>query len=453
MTAQSHIPNYSAKILQLACSRRLVLHVNKFQPRTKLLHMSDINSSNSNSNGKQSAEEQVATPSGQLTPAKSNQLSIKQKVGDAANSWLAKNRNLVLRQTPVWAQAMVGILVGLGGIALIGAFVFKIDEVVTVQGQLKSIGGTVEVKTPAGGRVSEVLFKDGEFVKRGQLLMRFDTRQAAEEKYSLTNLITLEETQLVGRLATISSQTETIKSRLEVLNKKLETKITITNDLQMLVAQGGFQKLQFLEQLDQLFDLRKQITEVQEQFSQLELQANLIKLETRKSIGQMRTKLKAIDLQLQYKNVVAPASGIVFDPKSRVEGVLNAGERILSIVSQDGLYAEVFVPNKDIGFVKTGQEAMVRVDAFPFSRYGELDGKVKQIAADALPPNQSQRFYRFPVKLELDRSYLESRGAKIPLQSGMSVTSNLKLRDKRVISLISDLLVDQTDSIKSLRQQ
>jgi len=111
------------------------------------------------------------------------------------------------------------------------------------------------------------------------------------------------------------------------------------------------------------------------------------------------------------------------------------------------------VPNKDIGFVKTGQIAKVRVDAFPFTRYGELEGRVAQIGADALPPDESANFYRFPVKLMLDRSYLQSDGVKIPLRSGMAITANLKLREKRVISLISDLLVDQTESVKTLRQQ
>ena len=144
---------------------------------------------------------------------------------------------------------------------------------------------------------------------------------------------------------------------------------------------------------------------------------------------------------------------MIFDPKVRPDGVVAAGETMLKLVPQRGLYAEVFVPNKDIGFVKTGQEAKVRVDAFSYSRYGELKAKVTQIGADALEPDQVQNFYRFPVKLELNRDYLESQGVRIPLRSGMAITTNLKLREKRVISLISDLLVDQTDSVKSLRQQ
>ena len=62
-------------------------------------------------------------------------------------------------------------------------------------------------------------------------------------------------------------------------------------------------------------------------------------------------------------------------------------------------------------------------------------------------------FYRFPVKLTLEHFFLESKGVQIPLKPGMSITTNLKLRDKRVISLVSDLLVDQTDSVRSIRQQ
>ena len=117
------------------------------------------------------------------------------------------------------------------------------------------------------------------------------------------------------------------------------------------------------------------------------------------------------------------------------------------------MHAEVFVPNQDIGFVKSGQQAKVRIDAFPFTRYGELDAQVSHIGADALEPSKVMSYYRFPVKLRLQSNYLEKDNIKIPLKSGMSITTNLKLRDKRVISLISDLLVDQTDSVRSIRQQ
>lgn len=366
-------------------------------------------------------------------------LSAKQVVGDAAEKWLARNRSLVLRQTPVWAQSLAVIFIAMGSIAVIGGIFFKIDEVITVSGQLEAINGTTDVKTPAGGKVAAVFFKDGEFIRKGQKLVRFDTRQAADEKATLSALILLEQKDLNNKKGILGE-------RLSVLAQKVNTNEGIVRELKGLVDKGGFQRVQYLQQLDQLFELKSQLQSVKLEMSRITLEAD-------KSIGQMRNKLRSAELQLQYQNVTAPASGIVFEPKVRVDGVLQAGETILTIVPQQGLKAEIFVSNKDIGFVKTGLMAKVRVDAFPFTRYGELEGKVYQIGADSLPPSEIANYYRFPVKLSLNRSFLKSQGVVIPLRSGMAITANLKLREKRVISLISDLLVDQTESVKGLRQQ
>ena len=382
-----------------------------------------------------------------------NQSTIKEKVGDAANNWLARNRSLVLRQTPVWAQSLAILMIGLGGIIVVGGILFRIDEVVTVVGQLKSIGGTVEVMTPAGGSVSQVFFKDGDYVDLGEPLIRFDTRQAASDKKLLTSQINYEKKQLQTALKTLESQQVTLRGQSDVLQKRLETQAMMLNEMKILVEQGGFQRMQYLERQDQIYGLKKQLADLEEQKNRINLESERLSLENRKSIDQLKTQLTKVDLQLQYQNVVSPISGIIFDPRVRKESVIAGGERILSIVPQEGLYAEVFVPNKDIGFIKIGQEAKVRVDAFPFSRYGDIPSTVTQIAADALSPTSENNFYSFPVKLQLKRSTLESNGISIPLKPGMSITTNLKLRDKRVISLISDIFVDQTDSVRSIRQQ
>ena len=198
---------------------------------------------------------------------------------------------------------------------MLGIF-FHIDEVVTVQGQLKSIGGTVEVKTLAGGRVAEVLFSDGEAVTKGQLLLRFDTRQAADEKETLTRLIALEESQLKTQLETLQSQQTTLAGRKDVLQQRLTTQSTILEEMEGLVAVGGFQRLQFLQQQDQLFELQNQLSDLKEQENRLKLQSDAVQLESRKSIDQMRNRLSEAELQLQYQNVMAPVSGVVFDPQA-----------------------------------------------------------------------------------------------------------------------------------------
>ena len=101
--------------------------------------------------------------------------------------------------------------------------------------------------------------------------------------------------------------------------------------------------------------------------------------------------------------------------------------------------------------MKIGQDAKIRVDAFPSNRYGELEGVVKLIGADALPPNRATNFFHYPIDIELEKDWLENKDLKIPLRSGMAITSNLIIRDKRVISIVGDFFTGQLNSIKALR--
>lgn len=366
---------------------------------------------------------------------------------------MAKNRSLVLRQTPVWAQTLVAVAVSLSGIALLGGIFFRIDEVITVQGQLKSIGGTVDVETPAGGRVEEVLFKDGDYVEKGDLLVRFDTRDAAQQKQTNEEIIELQQAQFASQAKSLDSQINSLSSRQDVLKQRLETQTYISKEMKTLVEAGGYQKLQYLSQLDQIYELKQQISEIDEQKERAMLQLNQVTLNNKRKISELKSAVRTAELQLQYKNVVSPVAGIIFDPQVTSQSVSQPGERIVSIVSQNGLFGEVLVSNRDIGYIQKGQDAKIRVDAFPFASYGEIDSKISNISADVLPPSQEANFFRFPIKLKMNNSYLLKDKVKIPLKPGMSISANIKLRDKPVISLLSDILVDQTDSVRSIRQQ
>ena len=385
------------------------------------------------------------------SPKKSD--SLKNQLGDAANQWLEKNRSLTLRQTPIWAQSITFLLILLGSVSVIASIFLRIDEVITAEGQLKSIGGTVDVKSPVGGSISQIHFKDGEVVEKGQLLATFDTRQAFEDKKTYTSLIQIEQDQLKTRLNSYQSQKNSLSSQTEVYKQRLATKSLIVSEMKKLVDIGGFQRIQYLQNKDQILEIQEQINEIEERINRINLEIENTRLQSLKSLDQMRNSLKRADLQLQYQNIIAPLSGVIFNPKVSVSSVVTAGESMLSIVSQSGLFAEVFVPNKDIGYISKGQDALVRVDAFPFSRYGEIKATVNQVSADALPPSQTKSYYNFPIKLKLSRDYLGNSVNPIPLKPGMSINANMRLRDKPVISLVSDIFVKQVDSVKSIRQQ
>nr|WP_232826334.1 HlyD family secretion protein [Cyanothece sp. BG0011] len=110
------------------------------------------------------------------------------------------------------------------------------------------------------------------------------------------------------------------------------------------------------------------------------------------------------------------------------------------------------ITNQDIGFVRVGQKVDVRIDSFPFSEFGDIKGEVMSIGSDALEPDEIYQFYRFPAKVELDQQYLATADREIPLQSGMSVTANIKVRENRtVLSLITELFNKKVESLKQVR--
>jgi HlyD family secretion protein len=124
----------------------------------------------------------------------------------------------------------------------------------------------------------------------------------------------------------------------------------------------------------------------------------------------------------------------------------------MKIVPDDYLVAEVDVTNADIGFVSKGQKADVRIDSFPFSEFGDVKGTVESIGSDALPPDQIHREYRFPIKIKLDQQYIGVKGRDIALQSGMSVSANIKVKENRtVLSIFTDLFWNTKGSLERMR--
>jgi hemolysin D len=140
----------------------------------------------------------------------------------------------------------------------------------------------------------------------------------------------------------------------------------------------------------------------------------------------------------------------------------------MRIVPDDaGLEIEVYVLNKDIGFVKPGQQAVVKVESFPFTQYGTIAAKVTRVARDAIPEpeaNQSegdpahaanssafagaQRTQNlvFPVTLQPEAATIGVDGGAMPLTSGMAATVEIKTGSRRILGFIFSPLVEIGES-------
>ena len=176
--------------------------------------------------------------------------------------------------------------------------------------------------------------------------------------------------------------------------------------------------------------------------------------ESGQRLTELTGKLEQAKIQLKYETIKAPITGTVFDLKvDNSKYVTRNAETLMKIVPIGVLAAEVNMTNQDIGFIRKGQTVKVRIDSFPYTEYGEIAGTIENVGADALPPTQLIPQYHFPVKINMKESKLETKdGAKIELQAGMTITTIIKLRDRRLIELLSDLFTNKSESLERLRQ-
>jgi hemolysin D len=196
----------------------------------------------------------------------------------------------------------------------------------------------------------------------------------------------------------------------------------------------------------QIGDNTKRIAEIDSQFTKA-------LVDNSKRLAEVEGQISQAEVALQYQELRAPVSGTVFELKAGLGYVANTNtsESVLKIVPDDQLVAKVYITNQDIGFVKENMPVDVRIDSFPFSEFGDVKGKLIWIGSDALPPDQANPTYRFPAKVQMEKQSLNVNGREIRLQSGMSLTANIKIRDRTIISLFTDFFVKNTESLKFVR--
>ena len=102
--------------------------------------------------------------------------------------------------------------------------------------------------------------------------------------------------------------------------------------------------------------------------------------------------------------------------------------------------------NQDIGFIHAGQPVQVKVQTFPFTRYGTLQGTVLQVSNDA--KQDAQKRWVFPARIALAKTAMPVDGREIPLVPGMAVTAEIKTGRRRIISyLLSPLVQHARESL------
>lgn len=307
-----------------------------------------------------------------------------------------------LSQSRFWNIALIFSIIGSISFAIIFALIAKIDEVVVGRGKIQAIGAERAIKTKINGIIDKVLIREGDKVEKEQILISFNTDSLQE------------------RIATLLKEKDNLEKSLTIQKE-------IIDRVRKVYDEGAITLLEVLR-LEKIL---------------LEINSNL---ENKKS------EIRLTSIAIKNSNVTSPIDGNVFDLIPKNSGYYsNAGDTLMKIIPDGEIEAKIFINNNDIGFVKEGMKAEIRIDAYPFSRFGSISGRVINIGDEALPADNLNPKSRFPVYINLDNQYLTLKKNKYLIKPGQSISVNLIVQERPIISLFTDIFSNSIDSLKSIK--
>jgi hemolysin D len=385
-----------------------------------------------------------------------------------------------------------------------------IDIVAVAPGKLIPTDRVKIIQPLATGQVRVIHVRDGQKVKSGELLVELDSTLARADRDRLSKQLSDDQAALARQrafatwLATGKTSTKDVsaglqraffdqlvaehRAKLAAIDQSLERRRAEKEATAMLVEKGArtlpliseraasvarlasdnlVARNSHLEieqdrieaeqdlaaQRANLQSISAAINELAEQRATSHAEAQRVasqtieELENRVSaLTQEVLKAKAITGQ---QTLTSPVDGVVQQLKVHtVGGVVTPAEQLMVIVPNgQPLEVEALVLNRDIGFVTEGQQATVKVDAFPFTRYGSLNGDLITVSRDAASDERLGLIY--PSRLRLEKTSMLIDSKQVDLSAGMAVTIEIKTGQRRLIEyFLSPLMQAADESIK-----
>jgi len=389
------------------------------------------------------------------------------------------------------------------------AYLGEIDIVARAEGKIIPLGQVRPVQSAEAGVVSEILVIEGETVKEGEPLLRLSPKlinselertrieierlqQLESREQKLLDYINLNEQgdliptggdhqlersfgayqqrvlqmqrSIAERVAAQESAAQTL-ARLTALEPIVQEKV---HAVEKLLAQKHASRIAYLEQRERLIDLQHQRrasalqqrqlkAEIQARESELAAYINEAKAEKYAAIEQYRSAIASQEqirtqlLQRRSKlEIRAPTGGRVKDLKVfSVDAVISASEELMTIVPQDEqLEIEAWLANRDIGYVGPGDLTEIKLETFPFIKYGVLHGEVLDLSPDA---TQTETGLIYKARIALNSREIEVDNRIVALMPGMGVTAEIRTGKRRVIDYLFDPLMRYRN--ESLRER
>jgi hemolysin D len=262
--------------------------------------------------------------------------------------------------------------------------------------------------------------------------------ETLKERVTMRNALASKE---AGTMASVIDATETLKEQATQLAMQEGQLADAVAGIEVLAREKDkATRVSLSDQLERLGDVERRAEELEQRLAK-----------ARNSREQM-TLRSPIDGTVQASSITS------------VGQVATVGQDIMRVVPEGStLELEVYALNKDIGFIKVGQDAVVKLEAFPFTRYGTISARVTKIATDAIPePDAARREgdpaarqaeatfggaermqnLVFPVTLSLEADHVSADGGNIKLSAGMAAVAEIRTGERRILEYVFSPLVE-----------
>ncbi len=224
--------------------------------------------------------------------------------------------------------------------------------------------------------------------------------------------------------------------------------------LKELAAEGIASRFQYLQKNEQYVSTNHDFIIEKDRVAQIESAVRSLDQQLTQHYEQTKVELlegvfqASIDAHVATQELVkagqtqkllkirSPVKGVVQQLSVHtIGGVIRSGDAIMAIVPADrNLQAEVQILNKDIGFVNTGQSVEVKLEAFPFTKYGVIEGELATIDQDSVEVENVGLVY--PARVKLLKQNIDVAGKTVDLSPGMGVTAEIKIGQRRIIEFV-----------------
>ena len=353
---------------------------------------------------------------------------------------------------------------------------FEIDIVSNADGQVIPMGEVKTIQHLEGGIIDQILVKESEIVKIGQPLVILAATASEVDVEELQVRIDSQIIKSVRLEAEIHNfdvpvfPDDLVNSRPEIVNKSMELFISRQNkyegevrEINTVIEQNQTSVDILLRQAEMSVELLEQ--QVTNEYAHLnvlkELNAAKGSLEeviekkenilnifiedarnelqlAQRELSQSSETMKRLKDNLDRTTITAPVDGVVKNLFFvTLGGVVQPGGAILDIVpTKDSLIVEARLPNSDIGFVKPGQLAVVKLSSSDSVNFGQIDAVVTQISPDTEQDENDRRVVFYKILLETDQDYFESKDKIYKLVPGVKVTASIHIGQRTLANYL-----------------